>query len=109
MFLKLVEIHSIEEAGELKNEFLYISGDELTELADDEYYIHDLLGIEVYDESGNRIGEITDVEEYSGNDVYVLTRPDGTESMIPAIKDVILNVNITEKKMIIRVYEGLLD
>ncbi|MGD9897971.1 MAG: ribosome maturation factor RimM [Calditrichaceae bacterium] len=109
VFIKLKDINTREEAESLRNEYLYIPDDELKDLDEDEYYIHDLLGIKIYDEQDVLLGELIDVESISSNDIYTMKSVDGREFMIPAIKDVILEVDITKKTMKIRNLEGLLD
>lgn len=109
VFIKLKNINTRDEAEKLRNEYLYIPQDELVDLEKDEYYIHDLLGIKIYDEQNNLLGELVDVESISSNDVYTMKSVDGREFLIPAIKDVIMEVDIAKKTMKIRNLEGLLE
>lgn len=109
VFIRFDRVESIEQAEELRNEYLYIPEEELTPLAEDEYYIHDLIGMLVVDEQRNRIGELVQVDAYAGNDVYVIKAPDGKEFLIPAIKDVVKKVDVANKTMIIHRMEGLID
>jgi len=108
-FIKLNGIDSVEQAEMLRNQFLYISEADLMPLNDGEYYIHDLIGLSVFDEQGNELGEIVDVESYLSNDVYILKDTAGRQHLLPAVKDVVLDVNVKQNKMTIRVMEGLLD
>ncbi len=107
--VKLAGIESIEQAEMLRNQFLYISAADLTPLNEDEFYVHDLIGLTVCDEQGNELGLIVDVESYISNDVYVLKGTDGKEHLLPAAKDVVLAVDMKQKKMTIRLMEGLLS
>ena len=109
VFIKFSNINSVDEAVALKNKLLYIPKNELTELSENEFYIHDLIGIKVYDKQETLLGEIIDVETYSSNDVYILKTLNGDERLIPAIKDVVLKVDAEQKIMLIHVMEGLLD
>ncbi len=109
VFIKLKNINTCDEAEKLRNEYLYIPQDELMDLEKDEYYIHDLLGIKIYDEQNILLGELVDVESISSNDVYTMKSVDGREFLIPAIKDVIMEVDIAKKTMKIRSLEGLLE
>jgi 16S rRNA processing protein RimM len=109
VFLKFVNIDSIDQAETLRNKYLYIEKDELSSLAENEFYIHDLIGMQVFDESGNCLGEIKDVESYPANDVYVVDSPEGYKLNIPAIQDVVKSVDKEENKMIIHIMDGLFD
>ncbi len=109
VFLRFSQIDSLEEAEKLRNAYLYIPEEELTPLDEDEYYIHDLIGMQVFDETERQIGELVHVDTYAGNDVYVIKSPEGKEFLIPAVKDVVRNVDVREKRMIIHLIEGLID
>jgi len=109
VFLKFENIDSIDQAEKLRNKYCYIREDELSELTKDEYYIHDLIGMQVFDEAGNRIGEISEVESYPANDVYVVSSPEGVQLNFPAIQEVIKSVDKKENKMTIHILDGLFD
>ena len=109
VFIKFKDIYSIEDTEILRNKELYIPKEELKKLADDEYFIHDLSGIRVYNEQGTFRGEICRVETYTSNDVYILKMTSGKERFIPAIKDVVKKIDIGGNKMIIHEMEGLFD
>ena len=109
VFLKFAEIQSLENAELLRNAELYIEQEQLTDLSEAEYYIHDLVGLQVFDENERRIGELIEVESYPASDVYVVKTPDGKCHMIPAIKEVIKQVDIKSSRMTIHVMEGLLE
>ena len=78
-------------------------------LAHDEYYIRDLIGLAVETEDGEELGTISQVISTTANDVYVISpgQADEKSFMIPAIKDVVLNVSIADKKITVRLIEGL--
>lgn len=109
VFLKFKEIHSVEEAESLRNAELYIEREQLTKLSKTEYYVHDLVGIGVFDENDRPVGELIEVESYPSSDVYVVRATDGKCHMIPAIKEVVKQVDIKSSRMTIRVMEGLLE
>ncbi len=109
VYLEFKNIHSVEEANLLRNAELYIEQGQLTELSETEYYIHDLIGVRVFDENGRPIGELIEVESYPSSDVYVVKAPDGKCHMIPAIKDVVKQVDLKSSRMTIHVMEGLLE
>lgn len=109
VFLKLKDVNTVEQAELLRNAELFIGQDQLTVLEENEYYIHDLIGLKVYDEQNKCLGELIDVETYPGNDVYLLKGKDGIEYFIPATREVIKEVSIPDKRITIHVMEGLLD
>ena len=108
-YLKFQDVHTLEQAEDFRNMELYIEQDQLTELDNDEYYVHDLIGVQVLDEKGSVLGEITDVETYTSNDVYVVLTKDGKEVLVPAIRDIVKEVSIKNKQMTIHVMDGLLE
>ena len=109
VFIKFAGVDSIEEAELLRNQYLYIEEQELVPLKKDEYYVHELLGLKVFDEQGNYLGVIRDVWSYTANDVYVVKNEQGGELLLPAIKSVIKKVDRQAGKMIIHLMEGLAD
>lgn len=79
-------------------------------LSDDEYFVRDLVGLSVYTEEGNMLGEVHQVIQTNANDVYVIKPENGEKSfMIPAIKDVVLAVDMAAKKITVRLMDGLLE
>ncbi len=109
VFIKFSEINDYNQAEALRNRYIYIAEEDLTPLSENEYYIHDLIGLKVFNEQNVLLGTIRDVCTYSANDVYVLKTDDGQEKLIPAIKSVIKTVNLKERTMVIHVMEGMLD
>ena len=108
-FIKFAAINSIEEAERFRYKELYIPEAELPELEEAAFYFHDLLGLSVYNQKGILLGKISDIENYTANDVYKIDSVDGKTLLIPAIKSVIKEVNIAESKMVIDEIEGLFD
>ena len=78
---------------------VYIEADELPELPEDEYYHHELIGLQVEDESGQELGVLEQVLVTGANDVYVVVKNSGKEIMIPAVAEFIKNINIDVKKI----------
>jgi len=78
-------------------------------LEDDEYYIRDLVGLDVISEDGENLGVVTRVINTNANDIYVVSPNDTNEKsfMIPAIKDVVLHVSMESKKITVRLMDGM--
>jgi 16S rRNA processing protein RimM len=71
-------------------------------LGEDEYYQFEILGLQVVDEAGNVLGRVIEILETGANDVYVVQRPDGSELLLPAIRSVILAVDLEQQRLVVR-------
>jgi 16S rRNA processing protein RimM len=98
----------IDQALPLVGREVYVRRDQLPELPEGEFYWYDLMGVAVTTEDGENLGEIADILETGGNDVYVV-RSGEREFLIPATTDVVLEVDLDHRKMVVRPLEGLLD
>jgi 16S rRNA processing protein RimM len=98
-----------EQVGRFRNQYLFISTADASELPEGEYYYHELLGLSVVDETGASLGEVTEIIQTGANDVYVVTNDSGGELLLPAIADVILSVDLVSKSMKVHVLPGLVD
>ena len=107
IIFKLENINTVEEAQKLKNTDLYIQKEDISDI-EDTYYIEDLIGMEVIDENEKNLGSITYVFNTGANDVYEVNDENNKKIYLPAIKDVVKNVDIKNKKMYVKMMEGLL-
>lgn len=106
--IKFKGMDNINQIEHLKGMELFIDENNLRELEDDEYMVSDLVNCKVYIDNGTFIGTVTDVLLYAANDVYVVKNEE-REFLIPVIKDVVTDIDISNKKIIIKNMEGLLD
>lgn len=106
--MKLKEVNSIKEAEYYKGSEILIGKDFLSPKSEGEYFFYELIGLEVYLDRGEYIGTIKDVISTRSNDVYVV-REGKREVLIPAIQEVVQEIDLTTGKMIISEMEGLLD
>jgi 16S rRNA processing protein RimM len=97
-----------EDAGLLRNQILYVDAREQPELPKGEYYHHQLIGMQVLDENDQNLGTLTEILETGANDVYVIKTVDGSELLLPAIPEVILEVDLPNKIMLVHILPGLL-
>ena len=109
LLVKFEGIDSVEEAEKLKNLQIKIDSDEVGELEENEFYFHEIIGCEVFDENDKNLGEIIDILTPGANDVWVIKGENGKEILIPYIEDVVKKIDITSKKVNIEVMEGLID
>ncbi|MCM3736187.1 ribosome maturation factor RimM [Bacillus cytotoxicus] len=100
--------NNVNEVEGLKGSLLKVPEDQLGELAEGEYYYHEIIGCTVVTEDGETIGTIKEVLSPGANDVWVIKQPRGQDVLIPYIEEVVLQVNINEKLVTIHVMEGLL-
>lgn len=105
-FLDLNGINDIDAAQNLVGSSVMIPLKILEELPNDEYYWHELVGMSVVTEEGNVLGKIESIFPTGSNDVYVCSGGE-REILIPAIADVIRNIDRRNRLMVIRLIEGL--
>lgn len=108
VLLKLEGIDDITEAEKYKNCYIKINREDAVELEEDSYFIVDIIGSEVFTEEGEDLGKVVDVLQTGSNDVYTVKTLEGKEILLPAIEDVIKNVDIENKKIVIHLMEGLI-
>ena len=107
VILKLNGIDRIEDAENLKNSYIIISREDAIPLKENEYYIVDLLGLEVYTDDGILLGNLDDIYNTGSNDIYVVKDELGKQILLPAISDVIKKIDIENKRIIVHLLEGL--
>jgi 16S rRNA processing protein RimM len=108
MLLGFEGVTTPEQAGRYRNQILSIVASEATELPKGEYYFYELLDLEVVDEAGNPLGTLTEILETGANDVYVVTDEAGRELLLPAIPEVILDVDLDAKTIKVHLLPGLI-
>lgn len=109
VILKFEGLDTPEEAAKYRQKSLYVTRENAVRLGRDEYFIADLMGLKVLDETGEEIGVLREVLETGANDVYIIDLKDGRELLLPAIKECVLHVDVEAGQMQIHILEGLLD
>ncbi|MCL2217677.1 MAG: ribosome maturation factor RimM [Defluviitaleaceae bacterium] len=107
VIVKFAEVSDRNGAEALIRKKIHIPAEKALPLGADEYYVRDLEGLSVETESGELLGTVVKVLHTAANDVYVVELEDGKPFMIPAIKDVIREVDINKGKMTVRLFDGL--
>lgn len=108
VILKFKGIDNINDIERYKRCPLLVEREDAVELEEDEYFIADMIGMEVVTEDGESFGTLKDVMETGANDVYVIGSSEHGEVLVPAIRECILDVDIKERKMKIHLMEGLI-
>jgi 16S rRNA processing protein RimM len=106
--LKLSGIESMNDAEKYRDMYIYIDRENAIKLPEDTYFIADLIGMDVLDGSGNPLGKLTNVISTGSNDVYEIKPEAGKSFLIPAIGDVVKDVDVVNKKMVVELLEGLI-
>ncbi|TFH00203.1 MAG: 16S rRNA processing protein RimM [Calditrichales bacterium] len=109
VFLGFLEVKSRDQAALLRGAELLVEAEDVLKPAPDEYFIHDLIGCSVITEDGHLIGILTEVVQITANDVYVVRNDDGEEILLPAVKDVIKQVDVMKKEIVVHLLDGLLE
>lgn len=107
VILKFQGIDNINDIECYKGKSLYVTRENAVPLAEDEYYIADLIGMTVVEDNGESLGILKDVIVTGANDVYEVACSDGSSILLPAIKECILKIEPLEKKITVHVMEGL--
>ena len=107
VILRLEGVDSRDEAAKLKDLNIYVLRDDLAVLPNGTYLETDLEGMEVYNTNGDFIGVISGILKTAANDVYQIRGEGGRELLVPAIKDVIKEVDVESNKMVIEPIQGL--
>ncbi len=109
VILKFKGIDDINDILKYKGMELYVTREHAQKLRRNEYFIADLIGIKIIEDTGITLGILKDVLETGANDVYIVELQNGKELLIPAIKQCILSVDIENQEMKVHLLEGLLE
>ncbi len=109
VILKFEGLNSINDVECFRQLSLYVTREDAVKCEEGEYFIADLIGLDVVTDKGESLGVLKDVLQTGANDVYIVEMENKKEVLLPAIKDCILNVSLEENKMEVHVLEGLLD
>ena len=109
LIIRFAQLKDINEAEKYKNRVLYAERASLGELPEGVYYIADLIGLDVVKEDGEKVGVISDVFNTGSNDIYEVKREGQKNLLLPVIDDVVLNIDVENKKVTVRMMEGLED
>ena len=109
VILKFKGLDAIEDVEKFRKASLYVTRENAVRLRKDEYFIADLIGMQVDNEDGQPLGTLRDVLETGANDVYEVALADGGQVLIPAIRECILEVDVEQGRMRVHLLDGLLE
>jgi 16S rRNA processing protein RimM len=101
-------IDSLNDAEKIKGWQVKIAEHQLHDLDEGEYYYHEIIGCEVTSDTGESLGVITDILTPGANHVWVVRTAQKRELLLPVIDDVVLRVDVKEKRVLVHLLEGLM-
>jgi len=108
VIIKFNGIDTPEEAGKLRNTWVYIKASDAPPLPKGQIYQYELIGFQVVDDNDNPLGELVEIIETGANNVYVVRDASGKEILLPAIPSVILELDTDRRLMRVHLLEGLI-
>lgn len=109
VLMKINNVNTPEDAISLVNNIIYSLKDDIPK-NNNSYFIEEIKGLNVVDsKDGHSYGILSDVLKVSSNDIYKVVSPNGNEYLIPAISDIISEININKKKILVNYVEGLFN
>ncbi|MCL2620459.1 MAG: ribosome maturation factor RimM [Defluviitaleaceae bacterium] len=108
VIMKLSGVDDMDTATGLRGYTIIVDRANALPLDEDQYYIADLIELDVTTEEGQKLGVIADVLQTGANDVYVVRPEVGKDILIPAIKQCVINVDVAGGKVVVRLMEGLM-
>ncbi len=108
LILHLEGIHDRNAADLLREQYVMVPVEDAVPLEDGEFYLFQLINLNVYTTEGEHLGTITDIIETGANDVYVVHGPRG-EVLLPAIDECIIDIDLTADRVIVHLMDGLLN
>ena len=108
VIIKFENVENMNDAELLKNCYLKIDRKDAIKLPKDTFFIADLIGLDVYTDEGKLLGKVEDIYSTGSNDIYVVKDELGKQVLLPAIKDVLKDINLEERKITVHIIKGLI-
>lgn len=102
ILMTLAEVKDRDAASALRGRLLQVTRAELMPLPEGQFYVFDLVGVKVFDEAGQELGVLEEVLQPGANDVYLIRRTDGSELLLPALRSVVLTVDMPGRRMVVK-------
>lgn len=108
IILKIKEIKNIKDAKMIVGSFLEVERKNAVKLPKDTHFIFEIIDLEVYDENNIFLGKVKNIISTGSNDVYIVKGSNKNELLIPAIREVVKNINLEKKRITISMVDGLI-
>ncbi|MEM1270245.1 MAG: ribosome maturation factor RimM [Bacteroidota bacterium] len=106
LLLKLAGVTDIDAADALRKKSVFAVESDLP-LDDDEYFIHDLIGLRVETVDGEDLGVVSDIVDNPAHEILLVRRPNGAESLIPVVDEFIADLDFDAEVIRLDLPEGL--
>lgn len=107
VILKFKSLDNMNEVERFRQCPILVTRENAVPLAEDEYFIADLIDSVVVTEQNEELGILEDVLTTNANDVYVVKKKNGKELLIPVIKQCVKNIDVANKRIVVRLMEGM--
>jgi 16S rRNA processing protein RimM len=106
--MKLAGLDSPEAVDKLRGQLLQVAIEQAAPLRQGQYFHHQIIGLHVWTTEGKELGSVEEILETGANDVYVVRRSDGSEVLLPAIRDVVQEIDLENKRLVVQLIPGLI-
>jgi 16S rRNA processing protein RimM len=106
--MKFAGLDTPEAVAKLRGQAVGVAIDEAAPLREGQYFHHQIIGLQVWTREGEQLGSVQEILETGANDVYVVQRLDGGEVLLPAIEDVIDEIDLERGRLIVQLIPGLI-
>lgn len=109
ILMKFVGYDTDTSVAKLRGDIVQIPVEDAAKLSKNQYYHHQIIGLQAVTTDGTPLGTITEILETGANDVYLVKTPDAKEILLPAIKSVIKKIDLASKSVTVELLPGLID
>ena len=109
MLVSLKELPDRTAVEIFRNIMVYMKSEDMPELPEGEYFLHQLVGMEVITDQGKKLGILKEILITGANDVYLVQSPEGKDLLLPVIEEVVLDINQESGQILVHIIPGLLD
>ena len=108
VLVKFKGIETVEQAENLRNAYVEIDRKDAIPLEEGQYFIADLLGLDVFLDTGEKLGILDDIFNNGSTDIYVVKNELGKQFLLPYIDEVIKNIDLENEKITVHLIDGLI-
>lgn len=109
VLLQLETVNAREEAESLRSFRVYADVEDLPPLSDDEFFLHDIVGLQVVTDADEPVGTVREVLDLPGQNLAVVQREGAADALVPLVPAFIATLDFDAQTLVIRPIEGLLD